>query len=68
MRRLVTAGLIAALTLCAVAAAHAGPPTDQLKTAIDRILVILQDPTLKQPGKADERRQKIRAVANEVFD
>jgi phospholipid transport system substrate-binding protein len=68
MRRLVTAGLIAALTLCAGAAAHAGPPTDQLKTAIDRILVILQDPALKQPGKADERRQQIRAVANEVFD
>ena len=68
MRRLVTAGLIAALTLCAVAAAHAGPPTDQLKMAIDRILAILQDPALKQSGKADERRQKIRAVANEVFD
>jgi phospholipid transport system substrate-binding protein len=62
------AGLVAALTLVASPAAHAGPPTDQLKMAIDRILVILQDPALKQPGKAEERRQKIRTVANEVFD
>ncbi|MGH7358296.1 MAG: MlaC/ttg2D family ABC transporter substrate-binding protein, partial [Candidatus Rokuibacteriota bacterium] len=66
--RLMAAGLVATLTLVAGPAAHAGPPTDQLKTAIDRILVILQDPSLKQPGKAEERRQKIRSVANEVFD
>jgi phospholipid transport system substrate-binding protein len=68
MRRLVAAGLIAALALLAGSAAHAGPPTDQLKTAIDQILAILQDPALKQPGKAAERREKIRAVANDVFD
>ena len=32
------------------------------------MLAILQDPALKQPGKTEERRQKIRAIANEVFD
>jgi len=68
MRRVVAAGLIAALALAAGSAAHAGPPTDQLKATIDRVVAILQDPALKQPGKADERRQKIRAIANEVFD
>jgi phospholipid transport system substrate-binding protein len=68
MRRLVTAGLIAALALAAGSAAQAGVPTDQLKVTIDRVLATIQDPALKQPGKADERRQKIRAIANEVFD
>ena len=68
MRRLAVAGLLAALMVSAWAAAEAGPATDQLKTAIDQILTILQDPALKQPGKEAERRQKIRAVANEVFD
>jgi len=68
MRGLVAAGLIAALTLAAGSAAQAGPPTDQLKTTIDRVLTILQDPALRTPGKVDERRQKIRATANEVFD
>jgi phospholipid transport system substrate-binding protein len=68
MRRLVVAGLMAALVLVAGSAVHAGPPTDQLKSTIDRVLAILQDPALKAPGKAEERRQTIRAIANEVFD
>lgn len=68
MRRLVAPLLIAALALWAAVPAHAGPPTDQLKAGIDQVLAILQDPAMKQPGKAEERRQKIRTVANEVFD
>jgi phospholipid transport system substrate-binding protein len=68
MRRSLTVSLIAAAALVTVSAAHAGPPTDQLKSTIDRILGILQDPALRQPGKVDERRQKIRESANEVFD
>ena len=68
MRRLVVGGLIAALALAAGSAAQAGVPTDQLKVTIDRVLATIQAPALKQPGKADERRQKIRAIANDVFD
>jgi phospholipid transport system substrate-binding protein len=68
MRRLVVAVLVVALALVAGRAVEAGVPTDQLKGTIDRILAIVQDPALRQPGKADERRQKIRTVANEVFD
>lgn len=68
MRRLVIPLLSIALALVAGRAAHAGAPTDQLKAGVDRVLAILQDAALKQPGKAEERRQKIRAVANEVFD
>jgi phospholipid transport system substrate-binding protein len=68
MRRLAVSLFIVVLALLAGRAAQAGPPTDQLKGGIDRVLAILQDPALKQPGKAEERRQKIRAIANEVFD
>jgi phospholipid transport system substrate-binding protein len=67
MRRLLTVGLIVALALGG-RSALAGPPTDQLKGTIDRVLVVLQDASLKAPGKAEERRAKIRAIANEVFD
>jgi len=68
MQRFLVLVLAAGLVLAAKWPAHAGPPTDQLKGSIDRVLTILQDPALKEPGKAEERRQKIRAVANEVFD
>ena len=68
MRRALLAVLTAGLALAAGSPADAGAPTDQIKSAIDRILAMLQDPALRQPGKADERRQKIRTVANEVFD
>jgi phospholipid transport system substrate-binding protein len=68
MRRVVVAILVSALVLMVGRGAQAGPATDQLKGGVDRVLAILQDPALKTPAKADERRQKIRAVANEVFD
>ena len=68
MRRLVLPLLVMVMALVAGRAAHAGAPTDQLKAGIDRVLAILQDPALKTPAKAEERRQKIRAIANEVFD
>jgi phospholipid transport system substrate-binding protein len=68
MRRLAVPLLVVALTLVAGRPAHAGAPTDQLKAGVDRVLAILQDPALKEPAKAAERRGKIRAVANEVFD
>ena len=48
--------------------AQAGAPTDQLRGATDRVLKLLQDPELKQPARTDERRKRIRAVANEIFD
>jgi len=67
MRRL--PAIATALVLAvATTTAQAGIPTDQLKGATDRVLKILQDPELKKPDKATERRKQIRAVANEIFD
>jgi phospholipid transport system substrate-binding protein len=49
-------------------AALAGPPTDQLKTAIDDVIQTLEDPSLKGEARASERRRKVRAIANSIFD
>lgn len=49
-------------------AAHAAAPTDHLKGTIEQVLKILQDPELRKSGKLEERRKRLRAVANEIFD
>jgi phospholipid transport system substrate-binding protein len=52
----------------AVREAAAGPPTDQLRSQVDRVLKLLEDPALKAPDKARERRTAVRKVADEIFD
>ena len=47
---------------------QAGEPTDQMKLTIDKIIDILNDPALKGPAKAEERRTRMRHVANGRFD
>ena len=56
------------LSLLASADAGAGPPTDQLRGHVERVLKILDDPALLSDGKAAERRATIRAIAGEIFD
>lgn len=48
--------------------ARAGAPTDQLRSAVDRTIKILEDPGLKKPEKAQERRNEIRKLAYEMFN
>jgi phospholipid transport system substrate-binding protein len=48
--------------------ATAGPPTDQLRGQVDRVLKLLDDPALKAADKAKERRVAVRKVADEIFD
>ena len=46
--------------------ALAGAPTDQLRSQVDRVIKILDDPALKsQPA---ERREQVRKIAEEIFD
>ncbi|MBM4442915.1 MAG: ABC transporter substrate-binding protein [Candidatus Rokubacteria bacterium] len=48
------------------APAQAGPPTDQLRAQIDRVLKALDDPEIK---KADGRRRAaVRKIADDIFD
>ncbi len=60
--------VLAGLTILSVAPAWAMTPTEQLKGSIDKIIPILEDPTLKGDAKIKERRAAIRRVANDVFD
>lgn len=46
----------------------AGPPTDQLRGRVERVLKVLDDPELRKAAKAAERRRAIREIAGEVFD
>ncbi len=67
MRRAVALAGLGALLLVG-APAQAGPPTEQLRGATDRVLKLLQDPELRKPERTEERRKQIRSVANEIFD
>jgi phospholipid transport system substrate-binding protein len=51
-----------------VAAAQAGPPSDQLKTGIDQVVKVLADPVLKTEARAKARRDALRAIAAPLFD
>ena len=54
--------------MAAVLAVEAGIPTDQIRGGTDRVLRLLQDPELRKPARADDRRRQLRAVVDEVFD
>jgi phospholipid transport system substrate-binding protein len=57
-----------ALSVVAADPADAGAPSDQLKTQIDRVLKVLDDPELKKDGRSRERRVAVRKIANDIFD
>ena len=65
-------GLVAALLMLTVLtpdrAAWAGPPSDQLRTQIDRVIKVLEDPELKKEGHVKDRRAAVRKIANDIFD
>ena len=68
--RIPSLGIVLALvlTLLTVDDAAAGPPTDQLRGAVDGVLKTLSDPELKKEAKTMERRRLIRVAANDIFD
>jgi phospholipid transport system substrate-binding protein len=70
MTFLVRLALACSLLVAPLAArgADAGPPTDQLRSQVDRVLKLLEDPALQAPDKARERRVAVRKVADEIFD
>jgi phospholipid transport system substrate-binding protein len=66
--RAVLAVCLLAVVVAGSAAAAAAGPKEQLKAAIDRVLLILNDRALKGPARAAERHAAIRRVADEIFD
>jgi len=70
MTFLVRLALACSLLVAPLAAREAdgGAPTDQLRSQVDRVLKLLEDPALQAPDKARERRVAVRKVADEIFD
>jgi phospholipid transport system substrate-binding protein len=66
--RLVLVVLAGLAAVGAPASADAGAPTDQLKTSVEQIVKVLEDPALKAEAKQKERRAAIRKEAEVVFD
>ena len=60
--------LILPLALVSAPGAWAGPPTDQLRAGVDRVLEVLRDPRLGGDTRIDQRRIAIGEVAGEIFD
>jgi phospholipid transport system substrate-binding protein len=60
--------IAAVLALVVARDAVAGVPTDQLRGSIDLVLKIVTDPELKKEARTAERRRRIRAVVNQIFD
>ena len=52
----------------AIQPAVAGGATEAMKSTIDEVLKIIQDKELKQPGRAEERRQRLEQVVGNRFD
>jgi phospholipid transport system substrate-binding protein len=52
----------------AVQPAVAGGATEAMKGTINEVLKIIQDKELKQPGRSEERRQRLEKVVGERFD
>ena len=50
------------------AVSMAATPTETVKTTVDKVIQVLNDPSLKVPAKEKERRAKIRAAVLNVFD
>lgn len=56
------------LLLLGAPPAWAGPPTDQLRASIDRVIRVLEDPDLRRDVRTAERRAAVRKIATEIFD
>ena len=48
--------------------ARAGAPLDQLRSQIDRVLRVLEDPAMKKETHGRDRRAAVRKVADDIFD
>ena len=70
MRRpaLILLAVVSALAVCVGPGAWAGPPSDQLRVQIDKVLKVFADPELQKDGRIQERRVAIRKIAIDIFD
>jgi phospholipid transport system substrate-binding protein len=68
LHALVLSALIFPLALVPAHGAWAGPPTDQLREGVDRVLEVLRNPELSGDTRSDQRRIAISKIAGGIFD
>jgi phospholipid transport system substrate-binding protein len=61
-------GAIAGFLAFVQTVAWAGSPTDQLRPALEEMIRILDDPSLKPESKTPERQARVRAAVVDLFD
>jgi phospholipid transport system substrate-binding protein len=66
--RSITAGLLFLVLALGSGNAVAGFPTDQIKSTVEKALLVLQDLRLKLPAKLKERRDQLRQILFARFD
>jgi phospholipid transport system substrate-binding protein len=65
----VTLWLCCCFAVASASPSHgAGSPTDQIKTTVDKALVVLKDPRLKAPANTKERRDQLKQILFARFD
>jgi len=67
-KSVVRAAFIAMLVVSWAFPAWAGVPTEKVKETADKIIAIVSDPSLKDPAKAAQRRERIRRTVDELCD
>jgi len=65
--RIIALSLTLSLAL-AVSGARAESPTDAVKSVVDEVIRILQDPSLKAPAMKQQRRDRVKQVVDGRFD
>jgi phospholipid transport system substrate-binding protein len=66
--RTITAGLLFLVLTLGSGNAVAGLPTDQIKSTVEKALVVLKDSRLKPPAKSKELRDQLRQILFARFD
>lgn len=56
------------LVLISTSPSSAGVPTDQVRSTVDKALIVLKDPRLKSEARTQERRDKLRQILYARFD
>jgi len=71
MKRYLTVPVIALILLSiwlTPGSAVGGVPTDQIKSTVDKALVVLKDPRFKPAARAKERREQVKQILFARFD
>lgn len=65
--RLVATAAVGLVTFAVPLPALGGPPMEQLRTRVERVTNLLEDPALRQGDRTAQRRE-IRKLADDIFD